>query len=74
MIGYLVNLAIKYNYHFTGEQNEAQQKERRSWQFQSIKNPKKVNNNKVTKVLLTLALPFRVEDEDVRLLDVLIRI
>ena len=74
MIAYLVNLAIKYNNHFTGEENEAQQKERRSWQFQSIKNPKKVNNNKVTKVLLTLALPFRVEDEDVRLLDVLIRI
>lgn len=38
------------------------------------KEPQKVNNNKVTKVLLTLALPFRVEDEDVRLLDVLIRI
>lgn len=29
---------------------------------------------KVTKVLLILALPFRVEDEEVRLLEVLIRI
>ena len=69
IIGYLVNLAIKYNYHFTDEEIEAQRKERRSWQFQSIKNPPKV-----TKVLLILALPFRVEDEEVRLLEVLIRI
>ena len=62
-------MAIKYNYHFTDEEIEAQRKERRSWQFQSIKNPPKV-----TKVLLILALPFRVEDEEVRLLEVLIRI
>ena len=46
--GYLVNSAIKYNHHFTDEETDAQHKERRSWQFQSIKNPPKVNNNKVT--------------------------